>query len=467
MRQKRLTLAILLSAYVAFPTHAQPPDGKQTVPFASLEKRITAKVLQVDFPAADSNYHTLTAASDGRIYYALNTHNPDYAVRVYSFDTKTKAMHLVGKIDEVLGEDGAKQMVQGKIHTPLFENKGKLWFATHTSFYQEGLPGIETNGKLTYQGGHFMNYDLKTGRFEDLAKIFPNEGIITMSMDRENEILYGLTWPSALLVSYDIQKDDLRYWGSVQSQGEWGHQPWEWDRVCRYLAVGPEGKVYGSTIDGLIWRYDRTQNRRVSFIEGLDLSHLPFAQSAEATLKGDFQHNWRTIRWNPKTQSFWGLHFESTILFEFDPVTEYVRAHCEFRPKAYQGIPRNPEVSQLGFAIGPDNTIYYLAHGPAVEIDGRPSVQSGVYLLTYNIESGKFTDHGPVFTNDDRRVFFTESLEIGPEGHIYTVAWVEITDPDRIEMLQKERKAGAPAETEKMVYEIQLVQLPKWGEFAD
>ena len=465
MIQKRFSIPILLSALLVSDAISRPPEGKQTVPFESLAKRITARAFQIDFPAADSNYHSITAASDGKIYFSLNTHNPDYAVRMYRFDPKSESMDLVAKLDEVLGEDPKKQFSQGKIHTPMFEHKGKLWFATHTSFYQEGLPGTDTDGKLTYQGGHFMSFDLQSQRFQDLAKIFPNEGIITMSVDRENDILYGLTWPSGLLVSYDVNGNDLRYWGSVQQQGEWGQHPWQWDRVCRYLAVDPQGIVYGSTMDGLIWKYDRTQARRVTFIDGLDLSRVPFAQSSDATGQGDYQHNWRTIRWNTTTQSFWGIHFESTTLFEFIPDVNYIRAYAELRPEAYQGIPRNPEVSQLGFTIAPNNTILYLAHGPAVEMAGRPKVQSGVYLITYSIDTGTLVNHGPLFTDDDRRVFFTESIAIGADERIYSVAWVEVVDPERVRSLRAARKAGAPAETEETVYEMQLVQLPEWREF--
>ncbi len=255
-------------------------------------------------------------------------------------------------MDEVAGEDITREISQGKIHTRLFEHDGKLWFATHTSFYQGGLPGTDYGDKRPHPGGHFMNYDLRTGRFTDLARIFPNEGIISMTIDRPNLILYGLTWPSGILVSYDVKKNDLRYWGAVQQRGELGAHPWEWDRICRTPGIDPEGNVYGSTMDGQLWKYDRTKNRRVSYIDGLDLSKVPFAQSSKETLKGDFHHNWRTIEWNPRTNSFWGMHFECSTLFEFDPAKNFIRAVSELRPKGLLGSVRNPMISQLGFTIG-------------------------------------------------------------------------------------------------------------------
>jgi len=439
---------------------------KRTVPFESVRKHIKAELFDTGFLFGDSNYHSIVAASDGKIHFTLDTHNNDYACRYYTFDPETEAMALVGELDEVLGEDTATHIPQGKIHTPLIEHDGKIWFATHTSFYRGGLPGTDSGDKIPHSGGHFMCYDLESGQFTDLARVLPSEGIITFHMDRANEILYGLTWPSGILTSYDIQKDELRCWGAVQGRGEWGHHPWEWDRICRTLAIDPEGHVYGSTMDGLIWKYDRTQIRRVTYLDGLDLTRVPLSQSTEATMKGDFHHNWRTIEWNPKTNSFWGIHFETTTLFEFVPSANYIRTVAELRPEAYRGMPRNPEISQLGFMIGPEDTIFYLVHGPAVEIQGRPDVQSGLYLLTFDIEKEKLTDHGPILSTDGRRVFFSESIAIGRDDHLYSVAWVEVLDPERRARIAEARKFG-PAETERMIYEIQLIRLPKWKKFVE
>ncbi|NOY57572.1 MAG: hypothetical protein GXO75_01385 [Calditrichaeota bacterium] len=130
-------------------------------------------------------------------------------------------------------------------------------------------------------------------------------------------------------------------------------------------------------------------------------------------------------------------------------------------------MPRNPEISQLGFTIGPKNTIFYLANGPAVEIKGRRNTQSSLYLLTYNIDEKKLINHGPIFSTDNRRVFFSESIAIGADDHIYTVAWVEVTDPERARSLNSARVKGAPAETQNIVYEMLLVRLPQWQNFVN
>ncbi len=462
----RIIIPLLVTASLPLSANAQNINvEKTTIPLSAVDKTITADLFPINFLVGDSNYHSIVSASDGNLYFSVDTHNIDHSCRIYKFDPRTEEMTLLAKMDEVLGEDTATHVAQGKIHTPFFEDEGKLWFGTHISFYNDGLPGFLSEGRMPYQGGHLMSYDLKTGAFEDLAKIFPGEGIITMAMDTERNILYGLTWPSGILVSYDIAEGHPRFWGAVQERGEWGSHPHEWDRICRTLGVAPDGKVYGSTMDGRIWEFDLSQDRPVTYIAGLDLKRLPLSQSAAETLKGDFQYHWRVIEWNPKTESFWGIQWETTTLFEFRPSARYLRTVGELRHKAYWGMPRNPEISQLGFLLGPEDTIFYLANGPAVDIEVRPSVQSTVYLFTFDMMTEAMVNHGPVLSKDGRRVFFTEGLCIGSDDRLYSVAWVEVTDRARIEEINRARKAG-PVETERMVYEVMLARLPKWKKFV-
>ncbi len=459
-----ILLGVLGSSVLAT---ADPPAvvKKSTVRLSDCKETVIADLFQPDFPVGDSNYNALLATSDGKIHFVVNTHNTAYGCRYFIFDPKTEQITLAGKLDEILKEPAKTHVPQGKVHVPLFEHKGKVWFATHTAFYHGELPEMNTGKRAPYSGGHFMSYDLKTGRFTDLAAVTSGEGIITMAIDKTREVLYGLTWPSGLLFTYNLATKELRCWGAVQGRGEWGQHPWDWDRICRRLAVAPSGEVYGSAMDGRIWKFDPAQYNPVTFLDGLDLSRIPASQSSEQTAKGDFENNWRAIEWNPATNTFFGILWDTTALFEFSPSANYLRSLGELRHEAYAGMPRNPESSQLGFMLGPDGRIFYLGHGPAVEIEGRPPVQSGLYLFTYDPKTGAKVNHGPVLSRDGRRVFFTESIAIGSDDHIYTVAWVEVVEPTQRKKLAEARAYG-PAETQQMVYEMLLVRLPKWQEFS-
>jgi hypothetical protein len=110
--------------------------------------------------------------------------------------------------------------------------------------------------------------------------------------------------------------------------------------------------------------------------------------------------------------------------------------------------------------LGPDKTLYYLAHGPAEQMEGRRDVGSSVHLVTYQTDTGEFIDHGTLIGLDERRVFFTESLELGPDGNLYTVASVEVIDPVRMSQIQTARGKAAPDETKDVIFEIQLVRIP-------
>ena len=72
-------------------------------------------------------------------------------------------------------EKGLKTIPQGKSHVSFVESHGKLYFATHVGYYNlvhgretMGTPG---GGYNAYPGGHFLSYDLSTGKFEELAKM--------------------------------------------------------------------------------------------------------------------------------------------------------------------------------------------------------------------------------------------------------------------------------------------------------
>ena len=432
---------------------------------------IRAEIFDPGYLEGDSNYHCLTSASNGQLYFGINSHQPGASARVYRFDPETTEMKLVADVSEVLELDPAREILHGKIHTPLIEFEGSLYFATHTSQYDGNLPMIAPiDGRHPYSGGHFMRMDLATEKVEDLAALnLASEGIISMGLDPVERVLHGLTWPTGLLLSYDMESGLVHNRGGVQERGEWGALGPEWDFICRSLGTDGEGTVYGATNTGKIWRFEKARQRPVVFYENLDLDAVPPVQSETFTILPEphyFWRNWRTIAWNEQTESFWGLHGGSAQLFEFSPQLGTLRSVRPMIPDGVEAGRRNPLRTQLGFMVGPQNTLFYLAHGPAVELAGRRSVKSSVHLLTYQIDEGKFRDHGAIMGADDRRVFFTESVEIGADGHLYSLAWVETIDESRMAIVQQARGLAVPEETEDAIYEMQLVRLPRWDSFV-
>jgi hypothetical protein len=291
-----------------------------------------------------------------------------------------------------------------------------------------------------------------------------------MTLDPENDTLYGLTWPTGLLISYDLNEGLLHNWGAVQGRGEWDHLPEDWNFICRRLATDGQGGLWGSTDTGRIWSFRRGEQRPVHYIDGLNVLHTIPVQESGFTFENEphyFWNNWRTIAWNPQTESFWGLQGGSTQLFEFAPATGTLRSVRPLRAKGVEPhTRRNPMRTQLGFMLGPNNTLFYLAHAPDSSGLEPTPMDSEVHLVTYEIDHDRYTDHGTLVTADGGRILFTESIEIGQDGHIYTVAWVETTDPERKKEVARARNIATTGEHEGVAFEMQLVKLPTWDNFV-
>ncbi len=431
-----------------------------------VEGNVETQLFDPGFLEGDCNYHSLTAASDGKLYFSVSTHQEESSARIFQFDPESEKTKQVGDLEDILGTQIDRETPHGKIHSGLIEHEGYLYFATHTSSYDGNLPNLNPKGRSPYPGGHFVRYHLKSGKFEAIAKLqLPNEGIITMKLDKQTETLYGLTWPTGLLISYNLKDKQLRNWGATQERGEWGHLGSEWSFICRKLGIDGQGTLYGSTDRGRVWNLNTSKQRPIYYSTDLDLnSVVPDRDPAFKILPEPhyYWQGWRTILWNEKTNSFWGLHGGSTQLFEYSPSKNSLSSIHSFKADGVsQDSQRNPMRTQLGFMLGPNNTLYYLGHAPGQKVQGRVDLKSSVHLLTYQIDSKSFMDHGPLTLETGRRIFFTESIAMGADGHLYTVAWVETIDPTQGKKIRAARRQAGPAETDEIAYEIQLVQLEK------
>ena len=99
---------------------------------------------------------------------------------MFRFDPATKQIKHLGDLTEACGEKDMKAVAQGKIHNNFVECQGKLYFATHTGYYaiiddMEKI-GPPPPGWKPYQGGHFLAYDMATGKFEDFGIALPRRG---------------------------------------------------------------------------------------------------------------------------------------------------------------------------------------------------------------------------------------------------------------------------------------------------
>jgi hypothetical protein len=361
---------------------------------------------------------------------------------MYQYDPETDKTEFLGDLTQACGEQQAKAIPQGKSHVRFYESKGKLYFATHVGYYQmidgmECLPETAPAGYGLYPGGHFLSYDLASRQFEDLALV-AGEGIVSMTMDRDRGQLYGLTWPSGHFVHYDISQNQLNNLGPVSARGEAGTPGQDYRSLCRSLFVDPQnGAVYFSTAEGDIYTYTPGE-AGIGQVRGVDL-RLDYFGQYDPTRPGSMGYNWRKIFWHPTEEVAYGVHGNSGYLFRFSPrekTLELVQ-RITSEPSKKSGMFDQFSYGYLGFQLGPDEqTIYYLTGGPIYvdgkRLKGKAHIAKGaakglenLHLVTYHIGGHKYQDHGPIFYADGSRPTYVNSIAVGADGYVYTLARFE------------------------------------------
>ncbi|MBR5175270.1 MAG: neutral/alkaline non-lysosomal ceramidase N-terminal domain-containing protein [Bacteroidales bacterium] len=391
------------------------------------------------FPDAHDTYNAISVASDGMVYYVLSSQRYDVGGQFCRYDPSSGNVEILADLSEAVGEKRKKFISQGKSHVEFEECEGKLYFATHVGYYQmidgaEQLPVDAPKGWRLYPGGHFLSYDMATGKIEDLAVAPDGEGIITMAMDKVRKHLFGLTWPSGILIDYDIENSRLRDLGHVTKAGETGLGTPEFRVICRSMFVDPrDGSVYWSTADGDIWTYNPS-DKGPSKVEGVDL-RLDYFGKYDPSDAGSMGYNWRKIKWYAPEGKAYAVHGNSGYLFTFDPVAKKVEIvdRITSEPSRKSGMGDQFSYGYLGFTISDQGRIYYLTGAPVYKdgkrVAGLEKINMGaakgieyLHLVTYDIPRGRYEDLGPVFYDDGSFPTYVNSIALGKDGDVYTLA---------------------------------------------
>lgn len=181
--------------------------------FSGHGEGFVAEYFNSGFSLSHDTYNGISSASDGKIYYILCSISRDEGGKMYSFDPSKKEISLLGDLTEICGESNLKSVPQGKSHVPFMEYDGKLFFSTHVGYYElvDGMDMIGTpEGYQPYPGGHILSYDPETNKFTDYGIPVKNEGVLTMGMDLQRGIIYGITWPTGYFFRYDVKKREVK-----------------------------------------------------------------------------------------------------------------------------------------------------------------------------------------------------------------------------------------------------------------
>jgi hypothetical protein len=451
MRHIRLLIAVIFIALTITSCNQPVPQQSEPVLQSTPDAKITATIYNSGFEHAHDTYNGISTASDGKVYYVLCSQLMDVAGQMYSFDPKTNSIEHLGDLTEICGEKGMKVVAQGKSHVNFVEMNGKLYFATHLGYYSiiDGMEktGVPTGDYKAYRGGHLLSFDMKTKKFEDLG-IGPNkEGIITMNMDPARGIIYGLSWPTGIFFRYDVASKKMDDLGPVTGKGEDGMGE-NFRVVCRSLAINPEdGAVYMTTAEGNI-KYLKLGSNVVETIAGENMKKDYFG-TYDIFTSGSMAYNWRQVFWYKPEKKVYGVHGNSGYLFRFDPSVPRIDVleRLTSIPSKLTGMGDQFSYGYLGFKLGPDGkTIYYLTGGP-IYIDGKrvmgaESTAKGeakglenLHLITYDITTGKYLDNGSVFYPDGQRPLYVNSIAIGDDGTVYTLARITENGKTRTDLI--------------------------------
>lgn len=390
---------------------------------------IPARLHPAGFKKADSNFYSLSRASDGNIYYTLSSHDVNTHGRVYRYEPKADKVTLLGDLGELTGEAGKKSIPQGKSHCPFFEFDGKLYLSTQYGFFlssgDKERPAGVPEGYRPYPGGHFLSYDLANGKFEDLVTGPAEEGIIAMQLDPARKRIYGLTWPKGYFLVYDISTRCLRNLGKVSRDGETGEGQ-GYLCLCRSLGLWPEtGDIYFTNADGEILRYCFKKDI-VESVAGVNMKRDIFG-TWDPHQPGHQGYNWRDLFWHDEEHVFYGVHPRSAYLFRFDPTRPRLTlldriCSQEFRES---GQFETFRYGYLSLRLGLDKrTIYYLTSGE-LPVDDARKVREVVHLVTYHLPTGRYLDHGILQLPDGRYPKTAHTLAVHPNGRLYACPWIE------------------------------------------
>ena len=397
----------LMAGLVAGPTCAgQALDYMPLFPEQELGKRhVHAPSRFVGHDFVDGQWQGIIAASDGSTYFSVSSHSPRHNAQFYRYVPKTDTLEHLADVGVWCGyaDSPGRWNAQGKIHSNIYEHKGTLYCTTTSSHATFEHP---------YPGGHFLAYDLRTGRRVSLGKVdFKGRGgLLSAVLDPSHERLYAIHQHRTTLCYCDLKTRKITVVGPIEDGG----------MQCRSLIADPRGVVYGSTRGGMIYRYDPETDATGCLLTRIP--HDPDARqpppSSNPKDLGWQTTHWTPMVWDPQTKWWYGVRGNDEYLFRFRPPGTPRRhiaaieglAPFGFRPSA-QGQPR---FASLGMALL-GRRLYYCSY---------PLWRSMAHLMSYEIDTGTVTNHGPIATTGRRRVSEIHAMVAGSDGALHCAAMV-------------------------------------------
>ncbi len=437
-----LAILTVISFWAAVSAHAEngalPPDKK---PVTAVTETPARQLIVRTFPLNtyareyDGQWQGIAVASDGNCYFGASSHSDRQGGGFFRYDLRTKELVMIAKdLSRLCGEDPPATVPQGKIHSPIVEANGWLYFATHLGMYND-------DGKSQFTGSRVLAYELATGKFRDYGVLRPGYSIYSaIAVDAGRQLLYAVVMP---LKREDVMKDgthiyrlDLRN-GSKRDLGVVRPSGTE-SNFCLWMFVDAAGDCWFTmkNENGSLFRV-RAEADRIE-------------RWGEALPKGQFGLNRKWVPWPDERNWTWaqalpdhrclfamgayhynretatnGFHGDE-YLWRFDP-TQNIESGAAMKELGYIGP------NFLGLALGGDR-VYVIQ--PALGLGANPdlTMPPATYsrligaVPKYSLRSvqlqgdriSAIVDHGQIVDQDGRVPIKVEAIAADDE-RVYMV----------------------------------------------
>ncbi len=372
-----------------------------------------------EYPGRDPvMWDGLYASSDGNVYSALI--NEGESAHFYLYDPRSDKNILLCDMAEFLDERGKGIRSTGKIHNkPVEDDEGNIYFVSMSNG-----SGPNVFDYTSWKGGHWLKYDPKTEKVEDMGLVDQGVGCYPLAIDKERGYLFGIGF-TGYFYRFDLKSRVTKNFGRVSN----------WD-ICRDIFCDDEGNVYMSIPTAKVSRYDAEKEKvyETSLSTPYDPSIFP-TQLKNPMI--DRTNIWRAVEWDPVDMVAYGVTCGSgSILFRFDPhegpegkIVELVRM-CDSR--FLNGDQKDIPYSTLAFAVDSRNKKVYFA--PSARGFSTQKYQETYgskedhHLIMYDIAAEKRVDLGILRTADGRKIFGCEAASVAPDGTVYLCGQAEVKD---------------------------------------
>jgi hypothetical protein len=397
-------------------------------------------------PDYDGQWQGITVASDGNCYFGSSTHSYRHGAGFFRFDPRTSEFTILADdLTTVCGEDLTKTPSQGKIHSPIVEHNGWLYFTSHLSnYWKEAID--------RYTGAHVLGIELATGRFRDFGIVRPRYSIYSfINVDPVREALYVFSVPFA---DEDKENGDCRVYridipsGRMQALGEpvskgtnasfWSYV--DLDGNCWFSIWSAQGN-FPSGGHGNLFRVAANSGRIECLEDVLPEARL-WPEGKRRSEKEQAHRSWTWAYPLPArdrclfAMGMWGSDDER--LWIFDP-SKSISSGAAFQPVGFVG----PVF--LALALGKDRVFYvqrgnlvshrdYLGEGKRDEDPDVVGKSEDYHLKSISLalhDYGQVTDHGAIRDQMGRAPRHIDSLAADQRGRVFMVGSWHILPDDQ------------------------------------